>query len=101
MLVYREDDRPLDTRDALARLAAADGRPPLSILIDISELEAAVTDALMPDGDGIDPIAAAFRDASVEAAGVWISHAAGGSADTAALRRRIARLGTGPLPATV
>src|SRR3954462_2915332 len=101
MLVYRNAARRVETRRELARLARLEGRTALTNLIEISEFEAAVADALMPARDGLHPIASALRAASPEAARVWISDASPPTRDTAGMGARVAALLEQPLPPAV
>ena len=77
MLIYREDDRRINTRDALALVtlaAAADPVDPdaaLSLLIDVGELEAGIADTVSPDRDGLDPLTCEMRRATLAAAARW------------------------------
>lgn len=83
MLIYRDDDRRIETRDALASvmraatLESADPDAALSLFIDVAELEAAVTDAISPDRDALDPLACELRQATLAAAGMVIGEPAG------------------------
>jgi hypothetical protein len=91
VLIYREEDQRINTREALARVAdaaprsAASADAALSVLIDVSELEAAVVDAVSPERDGLDPLSCAMRDATLAAAAHW-SREAGYSVTADGLR---------------
>jgi len=77
LLIYREDDRRINTRDALALVtlaAAADPIEPdaaLSLFVDVAELEAGITDAISPGRETLDPLASEMRNATLAAAHIW------------------------------
>ncbi len=66
MLVYRPQERDLDTRAELARLRSV--ADPAELLIDAGVLEAAVCDAIFPERDGDTETSRALRDACIAAA---------------------------------
>jgi hypothetical protein len=81
VLIYREDDRRINTHEALAlatRAAAVcsfDTDATLSLLIHVSELEAGIADAVSPDRDRLDALSCAARRATIEAAANWYGFA--------------------------
>jgi hypothetical protein len=100
VLIYREDNRQIDTREALASLVRAAAAEPvhpdaaLSFFIDTAELEAAIADAISPDRDGLDPLACEMRQATLAAADAVIGLArASGSAAEAETRTTEVREG--------
>src|SRR3954466_6085764 len=73
MLVYRSDDREIETGPVFERLVerlrlfkhpAHD--EVLSSFIDLGELEAAIVDRQFPDTDSLNSIATAFRSAALQ-----------------------------------
>jgi len=81
MLVYRDAERTLDTAGEVARLdgglrRVAEGgelrEAATELLIDVGALEAAVVDALNPERDGFGPAERAWREATLEAARLFL-----------------------------
>lgn len=111
VLIYREDDRQINTRHALAlvtRAAAVDPVEPdnaLSLFIDIAELEAGITDAISRGRDTLDPLACEMRTATLAAAALWCRLADGcrSSEDggRSALRQALDRVSRHTLPDTI
>lgn len=113
VLIYREDDRQINTRDALAlvTLAAAPGPidpdAALSRFIDIAELEAGIADTVSPDRDTLDPVVCEMRRATLAAAERWyrLTEDGGRVADTnrslSGLNRILDRVSRYALPETV
>jgi hypothetical protein len=106
VLIYREDDRRINTREALAevtRTAAADSvdlDAALSLLIDVAELEAGIIDRISPDRDNLDPLACDLRTVTLAAADSWRRLARGDRA-TSTLREALDRVSRHLLPDTV
>jgi hypothetical protein len=81
MLVYRDDGEPIEPARAWAELrgramaltSSASHDAVTALLIDIGEVESATADALFPQRDACDPLAAAMRHASLEAGRLFIA----------------------------
>jgi hypothetical protein len=81
VIVYRSGERQVDTQevwhtlvrkaDTLTATASRDDR--MSLFIDVTELEAAIADALWPVCDGVSPQLAALRGVSVAAADMLLA----------------------------
>ncbi len=108
MLIYRDNARSVETGRELARLrgaAAATGahcnaEHAMTLLIAIGELEAAIADALGED-DELAITRSSGRDATLEAARLWISAWRDGTGGTDALCASVARLAACTLPSCV
>src|SRR5215204_5605052 len=70
VIVYRDGSQRVSTGRELARVGAI--TDPLTRLIDVGELEAAVVDAEFPERDGITPRSTMFRRATLAAAQTWL-----------------------------
>ncbi|MGE0082714.1 MAG: hypothetical protein AB7U81_15655 [Thiohalomonadaceae bacterium] len=76
MIVYRHHDEPVVPAGVLTRLASRlaaehDAEALLSLLIEFGELESAVTDALFPAQDELNPAVARLRDTALALARAW------------------------------
>jgi hypothetical protein len=108
MLVYRDDGEPIDPARAWASIRAqafalevsASHDAVTAFLIELGEVESAIVDALFPERDGRDPLAAALRDASLAAGRLFGASSAGrpGGALVSALKRALDRVPDSRLP---
>ncbi len=108
MLIYRDQATSVETRRELGRLrdaavrvgARCTSEEAMALLIGIGELESAIADA--PGGEGIRALPrSSARDATVEAARVWISAWRDGAGETDALCASLMRLAVCTLPGSV
>ena len=116
MIVYHERSQTADSRRALSGLQASLDRlgrslparheAVVELLVELGTLEAAVVDALFPEGDGIADVSTGFRRASL-AIGQLVWHSWRGSppelyeSDLDRLGRALAALAQSSLPRTV
>lgn len=108
MLIYRENATSVETLRELARLndaaarvgARCNSEEAMTLLIRIGELESAIADA--PGGEGVLALPrSSARDATVEAARVWISAWRDRTGETEALCAALMRLTACTLPRSV
>jgi hypothetical protein len=112
MLVYRADDTPVETADALDRLivkAAPGGTRThdalTEIFIDLAEVESAIADRQFPERDGLDPLTTSLRAASLRAAHAliasWAGEPAGRDLELSRVADSLRDVAGRPLPDTI
>jgi len=107
VLIYRDDDRRMDTREALELVTRAavvdppDADAALSSFISIAEMEAGITDAISPVRDDLSHLACDMREATLAAAEQWRVMEEGGRPTVVGLSELLARVGRHTLPRTI